>query len=229
MSGWSKAIKQAFSLDTTAYDSGALCAAVYMAVIHRRLPDKDYVLGELLHRRDRDPERKHQDPILENTAISLAAWHERLDIVTRLQAHQPFPPTQHFAIQPFAANFVDQSEMRMHYVNITPESGPKFCRTRDVFSGGEKWHRLPTQHVSTLLISSRSENVEIITALLDAGYKAYGFTLRLAVSNQLPPSLVRRLPEHCTDVDARCAISGHFERPDKTHPFRSRRLKDRRP
>ena len=108
-----------------------------MAVIQLRLPDKDYVLRELLHRRDRDPERSHQDPTLENTAISLATWHQRLDIITRLLAHQPFPPAQHFTIEPFATNTTDQS--RKHYGGyIRPESKLKFYRRRDMFSGAEK-------------------------------------------------------------------------------------------
>ncbi|KAK4220240.1 ankyrin repeat-containing domain protein [Rhypophila decipiens] len=128
LSGWSKAIKKAFSLDTTTYDSGALCAAVYMAVIQRRLPDEDYVLGELLHRRDQDMGR-----------------------------------TLPFAVQ--------------------------------------------------------SRNEEIIIALLDAGYEADSFTLRLAVSMQLTLSLIQRLTEHCTNVDPFCAMDDDSKWIDKDTPL----------
>ncbi|KAM7206923.1 hypothetical protein V8F33_000022 [Rhypophila sp. PSN 637] len=195
--------------DGDPYDSGALCAAVYMAVIQRRLPDEEYVLGELLHRRDQDMGRSHQDPILENTALSLAAWHQRLDIVTRLLARQPFPPMQHFAIEPFTADSSDQ--FWKDQGDIRPESRLEFYDISDVFSGAQKWHRLPAEYVSALLFAVQGQNQEIIIALLDAGYEADGFTLRLAVFKQLPLSLIQRLTEHCTDVDAYCAMDDDSE------------------
>src|SRR3569833_278713 len=97
LTGSAHVIEFALSLDPLGYDSGSMCAAALMAV-RGRLPDPDSVLSQLVHRRDHTADDTMVDAVLENTAVSLAAWHRRMDITALLLANRASSLSRNFAV-----------------------------------------------------------------------------------------------------------------------------------
>ncbi|KAK3385537.1 ankyrin repeat-containing domain protein [Podospora didyma] len=201
-------IQLALSVDAAAYDSGALCAAVLRAVQHI-LPDKVDVLEELLRRRGRILDERF-DPVLENTAVSIASCHQHLDLVNKLLENHAQIMTKHIAMVPvprICPNWEFDPELALRdirgpwsNVKWLPENAPE---------NPNAWHASPYRQLkaSPLLFAINGRNERIIEALLDAGYKADGISLQAAVRRQLPLSLLERIMKFCTDIDARCAAN----------------------
>jgi len=198
LSGRSDVIDLVLSLHPTAYDSGALCAAVYMATVEGLLPDEGSLLAELLRRRAQDLGRNCHIPVLENTAVSLAALYSRPDILTRLLAHRRWSPMDQSAVMP--------SKLLGSLLRYGEWNKREVVGWREIFRDAEKCQVSSLVPVSPLLSAIQGQNQQIISALLDAGYKADGFALKAAIREKLPFNLVQRIIKHCTDVDAKCAL-----------------------
>lgn len=220
LSGNIAVIKLALSLDLLAYDSGVLCAAVLIAS-QSNTGEMDEIMGQILQRRERiSHEGRCFDYILENTAVSIAAYNKRPDIIRRLRRHNEWGAD--LAVLPslsiwswpkntpwFAAERNERIEL-----NSFPdlwEHGPSLDisivsrRPCSVSSSAlrkwDKWHHSDKQLVSPLLLAIKSLSEPVIELLLDIGYRADSLTLRAAMSENISPSLTRRLIEGCGDIN----------------------------
>ncbi len=208
LSGSIPFITYVFSLDPTTYDSGALCAAVFLA-IRSVVPEAHSfsVIHELLHRRDLALAGTDMSLALENMAVSLAVRHQRLDIVRALlKNHPPLALMQSLAVIPQLNNWSKKTGF-YHYPGAEETVGEaSWCR-KSRLEHFKYWHTLVFEEVSPLFFAVQSRNEEIITVLLKVGYKPDGFILRAAIRRNLSSCLVERIIESCEDIDARCDIN----------------------
>lgn len=214
LSGRQDIITFAFSLDRTAYDSGSMCAAIYLAM-HSSLPDEEAVLDQLLLRRH-EHAFPSMDPILENTAISLALWCQRPRLVTRLIEHDRGRfLSQHLAsVCASDANFQYRGDATktlalewrgVCYPNGRPDDDTQ--RVRD------NWHDktlLASPLLFAVVVHRFFGGIEAaIESLLEAGYQADVITLQAALeagwpffsAQQLPFNMFKRLAQTCKDVN----------------------------
>lgn len=197
-------IMMALDLDVRAYDSGAVCAEVlFLTESHQRTPSP--LLMELLRRRSLDLGSVHVNLALENHAVSIAAWHACPNIITALLTYPPPTMTQSLATLAYPRT---QSS---HHFLLGPERlSAEYHRMRfagSPFTGSDNWHMLPSPSVSPLLFTvERNTDGRMTEFLLEAGYKADGFTLCATIDRELPFGLIERILESCEDVDARCAV-----------------------
>lgn len=211
-------IRLALSLSAQAYDSGALCAAV-LTTFQPCLTNMDEVLREILRRRELiSKDSPFFDHVLEDTAVSIAAYYGRLDIIQQLRkpngcgtntAALPKPSfwvckENTIWLDPEMSRDKDLSDcvgvslirldismLSMDYYSISPSSLGEWS----------DWHDPKRQLVSPLFLSIKCHNEPGIELLLDLGYKADGHSLRAAISEKISSSLILRLIEGCTDLN----------------------------
>ncbi|KAH8898793.1 ankyrin [Thozetella sp. PMI_491] len=180
-------VEFAFSLDRIGYSSGALCAAVFSA-IQSNLDAENFVLQELLRRRDK-ADLLTMNPTLENTALSMAAWSSRGDLVARLLEGQPSSLPNHPAVVPRRCP-------RKVCKNPNPENiltiwGWRYRELKESVARKLKdWHTSSYTPISPLIFAVDAGDEAIIEMLLEAGYRADGFTLRLAILRKTPLRLL---------------------------------------
>ncbi len=192
LSGEKDVIILALSLEPDYYDSGAMCAAISLA-LRSVLPSPECVLPELLRRRDKGlgGSNCHVDPVLENTALSLAAWRGRLDIIALLLRNRPDLWTQALAVIPINDGN-DNEEAWIHW------------REWDLPDDADNWHTSSYRQVPPLLFAIQAGNGEIADSLLDVGYKANGLALLMVIRNGFSFHLIQKMAETCDDIDAEC-------------------------
>ncbi len=206
-------IEFALLLNRKTYDSGAMCAAVRYLALHPSLPDEDSLLHELLRCREQHLYTSI-DGALENTAISLAIWCLRWNLVTALLDNDRREAlAQHPAIvcESGTGNYLISEQY-----NPEEELEGRYSIEND-----NSWHEVPLK-ASLLLFAvivyfksdKGKETIQkpveaTIEKLLDTGYRADGFTLRVALKVALKTKLsfhvLKRLVQSCSDVDANCA------------------------
>ncbi|KAI9147240.1 Ankyrin repeat domain-containing protein [Paramyrothecium foliicola] len=200
-------INFALSLDTKAYDSGSLCAAVLSAA-KGTLPNKTTIFQELLRRRRCCLDRS--DPVLENTALSLATFPTTEDIFAILMANRTAEMIAHLAVIP---------TIRFHTNQINLECAVRgylygWCGHHGCFldwqaaepempESSHEWHNSPYQRTSPIIFPVLWGNVRAIQSFLDAGYKADGAVLESAILRNLPLNLIERIASNCLDIDAK--------------------------
>jgi ankyrin repeat protein len=192
-------IRMVLDLDVTAYDSGALCAEV-LSLITSGQKTASPVLKELLRRRSLGPESSHVNLALENHAVSIAAWHACPNIIAALLKCPPSDLTQSLAILAYP-------KTELSGFPVDSESSLPLWFEGPPFNDSDAWHASRSIMVSPLLFAVEGNaSEEMSEILLNAGYKADGFTLRAAIIQELPFGLIERILKNCYDVEAKCAI-----------------------
>ncbi|KAH8889106.1 ankyrin [Thozetella sp. PMI_491] len=188
----------ALSLDPSHYDSGALCAAVVTGV---KLEQSEIsgIVQELVKRRDNLSRNDVRiDAILENTAVSLAAYFGQLDILMLLLSNERIPPHQQFAAVP-EEGYWDF----MHYHPSILSLAEENVITRHDVQDWTGWHTSPWRRICTLFLAVKAKNEREIDHLLESGYLVDGLTLQSATKQDLSDTLVLKLAEKCYDIDAK--------------------------
>ncbi|KAI8626815.1 ankyrin [Xylariaceae sp. FL1651] len=196
-------IRHGLSIDALFYDSGALCAAV-LATIQLSVTGMDEILREMLRRREHtSQDSPFFDHVLEDTAVSIAAYYRRLDIIQQLTKSSGSGSRTNAAVLPelslwvFVLNgsgmiCVDASELSIHYYNISPAT----------LGDWNDWHDAKRQLISPIFLAIKNHSESAIELLLDLGYKADGHSLRAAISENISTSLTLRIIERCIDLNA---------------------------
>ncbi|KAI6090242.1 ankyrin repeat-containing domain protein [Hypoxylon rubiginosum] len=214
-SGKLDTMELALSLNPPAYDSGALCAVV-LAAAHSAEGIQD-ILQKILQRRE--PKNQHGsffDPVLENTAISIAAYHGRLDIISLLQKYSKceintavLPTFDYFRRGNRPGIFSTlETRIRLDITSCSEES----CDTKDGLSWYESYKRLYQWHhpnrrlTSPLYFAVKSGSEVIIEKLLEMGYRPDAHSLQAALYQNVPLELESRLIEKCKNTNAFQAI-----------------------
>ncbi|KAI0379779.1 ankyrin [Hypomontagnella monticulosa] len=223
LSGNRMVMRFALSNGSFAYDSGALCAAV-LITSRSYTADMDDIVGEILWRRDSAIKDGYPiDNILENTAVSIAAFYNRGDILTRLQNQNmsetgvsvlpdlPFwdrqgnsngyHPPEGRDIEADSTSPSETSEDDAS-VDLSIIARAYYNILPPALGEWVGWHDPRRQLASPLLLAIKSHNEPTIEILLDAGYKADNLALRAAISENLPLYLARKLIEGCEDIDS---------------------------
>ncbi|KAI6080235.1 ankyrin repeat-containing domain protein, partial [Hypoxylon rubiginosum] len=214
-------IEFTLSLYTLAYDSGALCAAV-LATAQSSVAGMDDILREILRRRELVcDEHLDFDQTLENTAVSIAAYYERIDIL--LQLHGREGRTIGFAVLPelslwkWPARF-DYLEVSHQPTRFRPKyddpdiSILSFDCCHVSLREWSNWHDGDRWLVSPVFLAVKSQSESVVEALLEQGYRADGHSLKAAIFENFSLSLVKRLAEGCTDINSSETI-------DMIHPY----------
>ncbi|OTA58342.1 ankyrin [Hypoxylon sp. EC38] len=216
LSGDIGVMKFALSLNSFAYDSGALCAAVLTA-IQLPLIDMDGILIELFRRRGLPSQQNSRcNHILEGTALSIAAYHERMDIIIQFrncggyETDVAVPPKQSAwtwdkGVQCFWTEtgrhiFLDDLRAR-NMIDISIIPLVDFCVGFPTSEEWNSWHDSDRWLTSPLTLAIKSGNETIIQELLDLGCRADVHSLNSAIYCNISFDLVRRLIEGCTDIN----------------------------
>ncbi|KAI2620020.1 ankyrin [Hypoxylon sp. NC1633] len=225
LSGNKAVTRYAFSLDPLAYDSGALCAAVNTTI--QSSPGEIHeTLQEILRRRKlASQESPYYDKILENTAISLAAYYNRSDIIEQLvwyggcRTNAAVLPEPSLWVCPRDTQWFDAGKGLLRYIgdknidvpghiadgfkiDISLITLKDFGMTPIALRAWDNWHSHDRHLVSPLFLSIKNYSESTIESLLDIGYKADGHSLRAAIYQDLPFGLTSKLIPGCTDLNA---------------------------
>ncbi|KAI1778010.1 ankyrin [Hypoxylon cercidicola] len=202
-------INYALSLKPFAYDSGALCAVVLATV--RCVTGMDGILQMMLRKRDlEDKQVSCFDPILENTAVSIAAYYRRLDIVAQLQKYRNYEINA-AVLQQSIWNGKDESidswthniwRIAKHWNVI----GDLFLSMNagDIRDDGpwDNWHDPNRRLISPLFFAIKSGSVLVMEKLLGMQYNPDAYSLQEAIYQNVSLDLASRLIKDCTDIDA---------------------------
>lgn len=200
-------INFAFSLNTTYYDSGSLCAAVLLSS-RGALPNASFIVKELLRRRRGAMGERGYNPILENTALSIATVTQLFPGFAILIQHLRPDMIGQPALFPAPPKWLDGSSLDFvleHYLtnkdssrqnNTGQNSG--IIKLPVEFN---KWHVSSQLRVRPLLFASLWRNEEAVHSLLAHGYKSDGFTLRIAIQQKLSSKSLGKLIMNCEDMD----------------------------
>ncbi|KAI0888704.1 ankyrin [Annulohypoxylon maeteangense] len=203
LSGDVDVIRLALSLDAFFYDSGALCAVV-VAAVQSSSPGIPEVLTEIIRRRELvDQSNVFFDQILENTAVSIAVHHERIDIITQLGRFGE--RTIEAAVIP--KEHISFNSQYSNYHIYTPEDHS--CTVTDecyiplsVYKGWNNWHDPKRVYISPLLLAIKIKCEPAVKVLLDLGYKPDAHALKAAIYHRISLDVTRRLVQECTDLNA---------------------------
>lgn len=175
-------IEFALDLDSTYYDSGALCAAVMMGF-------EAETVRNLLRRRNCSlAGEDEEDNLLFNTALSLAASMCRRDLVQELlvvslNARSDCCVAPDRPIRDFHGFGKEHTIEEIHKVLISKK-----------WIG---WHASVFRAVSPTFLAVIGQDEEILEDLLTAGYRADGLTLKAALHRDFSINLRERLVSAC--------------------------------
>ncbi|KAH8886141.1 ankyrin [Thozetella sp. PMI_491] len=194
----------ALSLNTSAYGSGAICAAVSLAASDSSTHGNNLLL-ELLRRRQmlRKDDRRI-DYCLESTALSIAAFHGRLDIIKML-----LPPVDgdlfgRLAILPDTGEWQNEiysrgdSTFKTYLGSIVEDSD---TMPKDDLRRWDGWHRSSLRGLSPLLLAIKGRHESTIDELLSLGCQPDGLVLTAAIRHQLSDHLIGKFIERCHDIE----------------------------
>ncbi|KAI1412227.1 ankyrin [Hypoxylon sp. FL1857] len=205
----------ALSLDVLAYDSGALCAAV-LTSIRSPLIGMDGIFKEMIRRRALSSEQgRYIDENLENTALSIAAYHDRMDIIMELQCPSrrevglAVLPRQSAWVWPEDSFFPRIERCKVYLddlrcknkldVSILPLNT---CSIRlSASEEWDNWHDTQGWLISPLFFAIKNCSEPTIGALLELGCKADVLSISAAIYQNIPLDVTRRLIESCTDIN----------------------------
>ncbi|KAI1660767.1 ankyrin [Daldinia decipiens] len=216
LSGDLEVMRFALSLDAAAYDSGALCAAV-ITIVRSSLIGMNEILDEVLSRREVAKNGQSFDPILENTAISIAAYYKRIDIAIRIRGVDAW--NTNVAVLPKKTvwvhekdptdeeDFIDEEDfVNYHDFDISIVTMSEYYISTSSSSQWYNWHDPDKWLVSPLFLAIKSNSESTVEELLELGYEPDGHTLKAAIEKGLSDSLITRLAECCTDINALGAL-----------------------
>lgn len=172
----------ALQIDQGYYDSGALCAATSQDIMFRS-PDTHLLLQELVKRRERCSciEGQIQLP-LESTAISMAAFHDRLDIVELLLRNRISGLCQAPAVRVSSWEFSLAQNKRIW----------------------DEWHVSREPDASPLEYAAEGQSEQVSLKLLQEGYCPDISSILTAMS-RLKDDLVEMFIDQCENLN----ISDH--------------------
>lgn len=209
LSGNVDVVNFALSLEPLAYDSGTLCAAVLAAA--RSIAGMEEILHKILQMRELEDRQVFCfDPILENTAICIAAYYRRLDIVLHLQKYSNHETNAAVLPQdayPWPRNAktpcpIDYSETLGHYFSM------KLDGIRDL--PWYNWHCPNRMLVSPIFFAVKNRSEIVMERLLRMKYRPDAYSLHEAVSQHVPFDLASRLIKECTDIDGAQCTGGAY-------------------
>lgn len=154
-------LNRAFSLYPTYYDSGSLCAAVRHDIQSSSPCCRNLTQTLVEKREDFTENDDFIDLMLENTAISIAAFHGRIDLVTIMLRTR---------IEAYCQNY-----------------GPGFYQLKGPvtkISKWDGWHDVRDSKECPIYFAIESGNDRLVDTLLDAGYKANGRTISAAIKSR---------------------------------------------
>jgi ankyrin repeat protein len=192
LTGKMEVISFALSLDQNGYDSGALCAAVYVAT-YGMLSDGDSrtVLAELIQRRDALPTSSGLNLCLENTAISIAAKHGKLHLMQLLLRSHPRVAVEHSqAIAPWT-HFTPGLTVTKKPTILLYQCSCKLEYSENI----SYWHANTRITASPLASIFPNTDNKILEYLLDVGYRVDSATFEMAAEAKSSPQVVKRLIE----------------------------------
>jgi ankyrin repeat protein len=201
----------AFSLNTTYYDSGSLCAAVLLSS-RGVLQNAGIIVEELLRRRHRAVGESGYNPPLENTALSMATVTQSFPLFSMLIRHLRPDMINQPAVFPAPLKWLGGSSLDIVlscYLNAKDSS-----QQNDTGQNSERikipvefnqWHISSQLKVRPLLFASLWRNEEAVHSLLAHGYKSDGFTLRIAIQQKLSSKSLGKLIINCEDINDECA------------------------
>lgn len=178
----------------TNYDSGALCASLMLAVDTSNFKP----LNELLRRREFVPEI-NLDPILENTSIALAGYFNLRSLLFSL-LRRPFP--QYQCVFPSEKDWISPQDYRpsswgFDNLNMYNPSSDEVIQRR-----WRDWHNVGNKrHCSPIWMITRTMDDEIISAMLNKGYRCDGKALTLVLATKKANHIPEMLIEGCTDIN----------------------------
>ncbi|KAI1342178.1 ankyrin repeat-containing domain protein [Xylariaceae sp. FL0016] len=190
----------AIGLDRFYYDSGSLCASV----IRSAKGGPKAPLQELLRRRELAPKGR-MDPLLENTAIGLAAYYHLNDVLDSLlerpwsQSPCIIPTTLIWVSDPVKWGNSVYGEARNPEERLVVMSSSAW--TLPASSGWVGWHADECCVASALFYALKGGNECAIDALLRDGYLPDGPSLLVATyADTMSGESVRHLISKCQDM-----------------------------
>ncbi|KAI2468615.1 ankyrin [Annulohypoxylon bovei var. microspora] len=199
-------IQFALSLDTLFYDSGALCA-VTLSVVESSSSEMIEILGEIIRRRDFISQPcPFYDRILEDTAISIAAHYDRVDIIKQIGTLGEY--TMEAAVIP------DLLLWKYSEYNYTPEYvsmlvDRKWLIPLATLKEWDNWHDPNRILMSPLFLAIKNGSETAVETLLDLGYKPDAHSLKAAIYHDISTGLTTRLVKECTDINGINLIEMH--------------------
>ncbi|KAI1475597.1 ankyrin [Daldinia eschscholtzii] len=214
LSGDISVMRYALSLDITFYYSGALCAAL-TSTVRSPLIGIDEILKELLSRRGSAKDSPYYDQILENTAVSMAAYYGRIDVAAYIRETSNW--VINIAILPKSiwsykicleeeTGMTEEGRLRFRRHQIDISIATKYNVSIPALADWNDWHDPDKWLVSPLFLAVKSGNEEAVEALLDLGYEPDGHSLKAAILQGFSNSLITRLTKTCTDINALGAV-----------------------
>ncbi|KAI1860333.1 uncharacterized protein JN550_011599 [Neoarthrinium moseri] len=199
-----------------AYSSGMLCACLVMDQLLS--PASNKVVCEILRRRSCATEENF-DPLLENTAIALAAYHGQDELLAAIlnrswPGHLCAIPEPRF----WEMRYTGQDRYRRVKGLIPNESimmgdsnrecfyyewcSPDWKLSSQMIGDWNSWRDCPST-CSPLLMAVKGQNFVAVNWLMDRGYVADGPTLKAAIMTEWPIEKLKYLVLSCNDVDHR--------------------------
>lgn len=178
-------IEFALGLDSSYYDSGALCAAVMAE-------SEVETIRNLVKRRNCSLEDKDQDDFLFNTALSLAASMCRKDLVQELLAVNVNLGSNRCVVPDRPVKQIDGCGQPYRIADIHKLQLDK------KWIG---WHHSVFRTFSPTFMAILGQNKAILQDILTAGYRTDGVTLKAAVCREFPTELNERLVNACLSLE----------------------------
>jgi ankyrin repeat protein len=198
-----KVIEYALSLDDKVYKSEALLSVVLLSA-QNILSNGSMIIQELLRRRDNILGWSGYNPILENTALSITIAYKCFGLFSTLLRNVRPDMISQSSLLPRYENYPTDRLLRGQIPLSLGDDSPDWnCKRIDNYGSS---HKSLHPEVSPLFFAVSSHNVDLVQSLLTSGYMPDGFTLRAAILQRLPFSIIRSLIENCSDIDAECAL-----------------------
>ncbi|RDW58795.1 hypothetical protein BP6252_13271 [Coleophoma cylindrospora] len=197
----------AISYNLSEYDSGALCAAVSQESQNPSTANKA-IVNEIMTRRTRIGWNEQlMNLSLEATAVSIAAYYRRFDILDKLLSSHGKKIRGNLAVIPEEEFWYT----RYHRTGVPALAEAESHLLEEKMEKWNGWYTSPYRGFSPLFLPVKRKDECMINTLLDYGYEVDGLTLKAAVCHELPNSLLEKLIEKCDDLDGRCL--GEFSTP----------------
>lgn len=182
--GHKEVVDLALEFDQDYYDSGALCAATLQDILHHSA-EAQLLLHELVKRRESPSCVKSQIQLsLEATAISMAAFHDRLDIIDIL-------------LRTSIPKFCQASGVRL------PDPGnPRhilWCQTHERIVW-DAWHNSDQPVASPLEYAAMGQSKRACKRLLQEGYRPDAWSVHEAMSH-LQGDVIETFIELCKNIN----------------------------
>ncbi|PMD32646.1 ankyrin, partial [Hyaloscypha variabilis F] len=191
--GRSDLVNFAFNLDSLYYDSAALCAAVVSITKQKSQITSQF--QQLMRRRELMLESEHPRvvPQLEITALSIALFYQRADLLTLIHRAE-------FA--KVASVLSTSTQALIDMVNFRPPHRKAYIMDLEskldkCLSRSAAW-----ESSSPIYWALLGNFLEIIPKLLESGYQSDAMTLCLAIRHKLPSSVLELLVAACDNIDS---------------------------